>query len=225
MNPPNRKTPQAKRAQTQLKQQTGHAQALKPGVVQAKNAVSAQSIKQPVAPPVYSPQPRPNAVQQKPAGPARIKAHPVASPVYKPQPKQVLQTKQPVAHPPVQQTKPAQKAPSASRAHARPPSRSPKTPAAVQRMNNGHFVKTLTGKTILLDMDVGDEKKDGDDKKDGDEKKMTISSASRTGWCSCGSKTPYMQCHGAIPKTGRNDPCRCGSGIKYKRCHGRYYAL
>ena len=75
MNPPNKKPLETKVAQP-----------FKPAVFQSKNTVSAQSIKRPVAPPVYRPQSKPNAAQAKIADPLQIRPHPVAPPVYRPQP-------------------------------------------------------------------------------------------------------------------------------------------
>jgi len=54
MNSTNRKPPAAP-----------HAPHAKPVVVQLKTGVSAQSVKQPVAPPVYRPQPAPQVMQRK----------------------------------------------------------------------------------------------------------------------------------------------------------------
>ena len=98
INPPNKKS--TKVARPQFQQPRGRPQPFKPGVAQTKNTVSAQSVKRPVAPPVYRPHSKPNAVQQKnavkqkTAHPSSVKAHPSAPPVYRPQPTpKVLQAK------------------------------------------------------------------------------------------------------------------------------------
>lgn len=74
--------------------QTGHAPQPKPVVAQLKTGVSAQSIKRPIAPPVYRPQATPSAAQPKMANGAVNRKPPVAPPVYRPQQvPRVLQTK------------------------------------------------------------------------------------------------------------------------------------
>jgi hypothetical protein len=66
----------------------------KPRIVQLKTGVAPTTIKQPVAPPVYRPQPAPHCVQAKMPHPAHVKTQPVAPPVYRPQPlPKVMQTK------------------------------------------------------------------------------------------------------------------------------------
>ncbi|HJR08854.1 MAG TPA: hypothetical protein VJ842_16460 [Pyrinomonadaceae bacterium] len=94
MNSTNKKSPEARGISQPFKQQVGRAHQIKPGVAQLKTGVSAQSIKQPVAPPAYRPQATPNAAQPKMANGAVNRTPPVAPPVYRPQqaPK-VLQTK------------------------------------------------------------------------------------------------------------------------------------
>ena len=74
--------------------QTAAVGQFKPVVAQLKTPVSAQSIKRPVAPPVYRPQAKPMTAQPKMAKGAVNRKPPVAPPVYRPQqlPK-VLQTK------------------------------------------------------------------------------------------------------------------------------------
>lgn len=73
----------------------------KPVVAQLKTRVGAQSIKRPIAPPVYKPQPQQKVAQlktasapAKPAVTAPSVKYPVAPPVYRPQPvPKVLQKK------------------------------------------------------------------------------------------------------------------------------------
>lgn len=74
--------------------QAGSVRQFKPAVAQLKTPVSAQSIKRPVAPPVYRPQPTPKVAQRKMATDAVNRKLPIAPHVYRPQavPK-VLQTK------------------------------------------------------------------------------------------------------------------------------------
>lgn len=94
MNSSNKKAPLAKGVPPQVKPPARHALQFKPAVAQPKNAVFAQSVKRPVAPPVYNPQSKPNAVQQKTAMPSHLKPTAAAPPVYRPQPTpKVLQTK------------------------------------------------------------------------------------------------------------------------------------
>jgi hypothetical protein len=98
MSSTNKNAPEARGVQQPFNRQAGHAPQVKPGVAQLKTAVSAQSVKRPVAPPAYRPQAKPVGVQAKMAGTAQMKNHPVAPPAYRPQlvPK-VLQTKQTVS--------------------------------------------------------------------------------------------------------------------------------
>src|SRR6266566_476512 len=118
MNSTNRKSPEAKGLSQQSKQTAGHANQFKPAVAQLKNAVSAQSIKRPLAPPVYRPQPTSPVAQAKAVGqslmrvssvlpandpfkqpkvlqPKRVgKGQTIPPPAYRPQPvPRVLQTK------------------------------------------------------------------------------------------------------------------------------------
>lgn len=71
----------------------GSARQFKPVVAQLKTPVSAQSIKRPVEPPVYRPQPTPKVAQRKMATDAGNRKPPIAPPVYRPQVPKVLQTK------------------------------------------------------------------------------------------------------------------------------------
>jgi len=74
----------------------------KPAVAQAKNAATAQSVKRPVTPPVYRPQPTPQVLQRKAVTkpPVVGQEKRVAPAVYRPQPlPQVLQRKQLTANP------------------------------------------------------------------------------------------------------------------------------
>src|SRR2546426_8364908 len=100
MNSTNKKDPGARGIAQPFNRQAGHAPQLKPVVAQLKTGLTAQSVKGPVAPPVYKPQPRQRVAQAK-TSVARTKAavstqgvkRPIAPPVYRPQqiPK-VLQT-------------------------------------------------------------------------------------------------------------------------------------
>src|SRR5437660_4442884 len=94
MKPTYKKPPEAQRPLQHLKHQQEPARQFKPSVAQLKNAVSARSIKRPVAPPVYRPQAKTNAVQQKAIGPSQMRTNPVAPAVYRAQPTpKALQTK------------------------------------------------------------------------------------------------------------------------------------
>jgi hypothetical protein len=94
MNSTNKKPPEARGIPQPFNRQAGHGPQFKPAVAQLKTAVSAQSVKRPVAPPVYRPQATPNAAQPKMAHGGVNRKPPVAPPVYRPQPvPKVLQTK------------------------------------------------------------------------------------------------------------------------------------
>jgi hypothetical protein len=100
MNSNNKKGPGARGVAQPFNRQAGHAPQLKPVIAQLKTGVSAQSLKRPIAPPVYKPQPQQKVAQAK-TSVALAKAavstqgvkRPIAPPVYRPQqiPK-VLQT-------------------------------------------------------------------------------------------------------------------------------------
>jgi hypothetical protein len=83
----------------QQSKQSPNRQLSKPNVAQRQTASPAASVKQPVAPPVYRPQPTPKVLQgkstkssQSPVAPSAHK--PLAPPAYRPQPTpKVLQTK------------------------------------------------------------------------------------------------------------------------------------
>jgi len=94
MNPPNKKSPGAKGIPQPFKQRPGPAHQFKPPVAQLKNAVSAQSVKRPVAPPVFRPQAASKSAQPKMANGVVNRKPLVAPSVYRPQrvPK-VLQAK------------------------------------------------------------------------------------------------------------------------------------
>lgn len=94
MNSNNRKSPGARGIPQPFNRQAGRAPQFKPVVAQLKTRVSAQSVKRPVAPPVYRPQATPAAAQTKMAHGVLNRKSPVATPVYRLQqvPK-VLQTK------------------------------------------------------------------------------------------------------------------------------------
>lgn len=84
MNSTNKKPPQTRGILQPVNRPSELTPKNRPGVAQLKTGVSAQSSKQPVAPPVYRPQTKPKAVQTKVAG-TRAKGHPVGPPVYAPQ--------------------------------------------------------------------------------------------------------------------------------------------
>lgn len=94
MTPANRKSTGARGIPEPFNRQAGRVRQFKPVVAQLKNGVSAQSLKRPVAPPIYRPRATPNTAQPKMANGAVNRTPPVAPPVYRPQhvPK-VLQTK------------------------------------------------------------------------------------------------------------------------------------
>lgn len=95
MNSTNKRPSGATGTPQPSKPQPGRAPQHKPVVAQLKNGVPAQSVKRPVAPPVYRPQAKPVSVQAKTAVSSQIKGRPAAPPVYRPQPvPKVLQTKE-----------------------------------------------------------------------------------------------------------------------------------
>lgn len=88
-----KKDPAARGIPQPFKRQAGPAPHFKPVVAQLMTAVSAQSVKRPIAPPVYKPQLQPTVAQPKTAvAPAKsgVSAqrvmHRVAPPAYRPQP-------------------------------------------------------------------------------------------------------------------------------------------
>ena len=86
MNSTNKKSPAARGIPQPFNRPTRPAPQTKPVVAQFKTGVPAQNIKQPVAPPVYRPQPVPKAMQRKMANVA-AKAEPsLALPVSSSQP-------------------------------------------------------------------------------------------------------------------------------------------
>lgn len=101
MSSATKKAPGARGILQPFNRQAGHAPQQKPVVAQLKRGVSAQTIRQPLAPPIYRPQVTPKAVQPKMANGAVNRKPPVAPPVYRPQPvPKVLQTKSSSAHNP-----------------------------------------------------------------------------------------------------------------------------
>src|SRR5947209_12808673 len=82
-----------------FKRQAAHAPQHNPAVTQLKSAVSAQSVKRPVAPPVYRPQATPKVLQTKSSSAQSPQSgqeprQPVAPPLFRPQPTpRVLQAK------------------------------------------------------------------------------------------------------------------------------------
>jgi hypothetical protein len=98
MNPINKKPPEARAIRQPFKQQAGRVNQFKPTVAQLKNAVSAQSVKQP-APLVYRRQLQSAAAQAKTTGAAQLKPPPAPA-VYRPQPvPKVLQAKTAIGQP------------------------------------------------------------------------------------------------------------------------------
>jgi hypothetical protein len=98
----NKRSPGTRGIPQPFNREAGYTPQIKPGVAQQKTAMSAQSGKRPVAPPVYRPQAMPNAAQPKMASGAVIREVPVAPPVYRPpQVPKVLQTKSSSAHSPL----------------------------------------------------------------------------------------------------------------------------
>jgi hypothetical protein len=89
MNPTNKKSPRG--VPQPFNRPAGHATQTRPVVVQLKSGVSAHGIKQPVAPPVYRPQPTPKVMQRKLANVAAT-ADPVALDLRRSQPSPKLQT-------------------------------------------------------------------------------------------------------------------------------------
>jgi hypothetical protein len=151
MNPTNKKSPGARGIPQPLKQRTGPAHQFQPAIAQLKNALSAQSVKRPVAPPVYRPQARPVVAQAKMEGASQLGRHPATPAVYRPQSvSQVLQKKKsdPRAVPTDQKTrKPV--APPVYRPH--PPPRCLQTKAALsaQTPKQTHPINTGTADSKL----------------------------------------------------------------------------
>jgi hypothetical protein len=91
MNPPTKKSPGARAIPKLFKARTGPAPQFKPPVAQLGNAVSAQRVKRPVAPPVYRPESKPAAARHNSAS---------APPAHRPQAlPRVMQAKTPTAPP------------------------------------------------------------------------------------------------------------------------------
>lgn len=98
MNSTNKESPGVRGIRQPFNRQARHTPPSNSGAAQLQTVVSAQSVKRPVAPPVYRPQARPNAVQSKRANGAVNRKLPVAPPVYRPQQfAKVLQTKSSLA--------------------------------------------------------------------------------------------------------------------------------
>src|SRR6266478_4071086 len=105
MKPPNKKSAGARGITQPFKQRTGPTHQFKSAIAQLKTGVSAQSVKRPVAPPVYRPQATPKAAQPKMANGTVNWKPPVAPPIYRPQPvPKALQLKKPVPHQPFSQS-------------------------------------------------------------------------------------------------------------------------
>src|SRR6476660_2882412 len=86
MNSTNKKSPGARGIPQPFNRPTAHALQTRPVVAQLKTGVPAQSVKQPVAPPVYRPQPMPKVLQRKMVNVAANVEPPVALPVRSSQP-------------------------------------------------------------------------------------------------------------------------------------------
>lgn len=145
MNSTGKKPPQAKGLIQQPRQSIGHTQPNKPGVAQTKNAVSAQSIKRPVAPPAYRPQSKPPVAQPKTAGATQPKSTQAVPTVYRPQPvARVLQTKKRMSQPARPQVA-APRRPS----NPNPGVTQPKKSNAAQAVQRPHTTTTLQSKTAI----------------------------------------------------------------------------
>ncbi len=83
MKPTNRRPTLASSLGPQVKQRQQRAHDFKPVVAQTRTAPSAQSVKRPLARPVYGPQAKLTNVQAKMADSSLQKNHPVHRPVYK----------------------------------------------------------------------------------------------------------------------------------------------
>jgi hypothetical protein len=98
MTLPNKKSPPETKGVSQFKRPVAGAHPFKVAVAQSKGASTAQPVKRPVAPPVYSPQAKPKVLQTKSAGarqsqPSNARRQPAAPPAKRYEPK-VLQLKQ-----------------------------------------------------------------------------------------------------------------------------------
>ena len=98
MNPTNKKPFGARGVPQPFKPATKHASQLKPAIAQLKTAGTAQSVKRPVAPPVYRPQQGPGVLQKKGSSThsktmGQAPRGPIAPPVYRPEVKKVVQPK------------------------------------------------------------------------------------------------------------------------------------
>jgi hypothetical protein len=98
MNSTNKKSPGARGIPRPFNRQEKRAPQFKPVVAQLKTDVLAQSVKRPVAPPVYRPQSTPKVLQTKSAPAQSPQAGqasrpPVAPPVYRPEAKKAIQPK------------------------------------------------------------------------------------------------------------------------------------
>ena len=92
MNPA-KKSPGARHISSTFRKMD-QAPQIKPGVAQLKTGISAQSVKRPVAPPVYRPNiTTPNVAQPKMANGVVNRKLPVAPPVYRPEVKKIVQPK------------------------------------------------------------------------------------------------------------------------------------
>lgn len=91
---PTKKSPGASRISPSVNRKLDHAPQIRPVTAQLKTGISAQSIKRPVAPPVYRPNTTtPNAAQPKMANGVVNRKLPVAPPVYRPEAKKIVQPK------------------------------------------------------------------------------------------------------------------------------------
>jgi len=98
MNPTGKKSPGAGGVPQPFNRQTGHAPQSKPVVAQPKTAVSAPSVRRPVAPPAYHSQQVPKVLQTKSSSAPSPQAgqasrQPVAPPAHRPEAKKLIQPK------------------------------------------------------------------------------------------------------------------------------------
>jgi hypothetical protein len=155
MNPTNRKPPGARGIPQPFNRQAGRTAQPKPVVAQLKTAVSALSIKRPVAPPVYRPQQVPKVLQTKSSlaqspHAGQAPRQPAAPPVYHPEAKKLSQPNAPQAHRPEQkriaQPKMATAAPVPTRPNAPPAnsrSRPPVSPEPPRRTRAGQWSQSI----------------------------------------------------------------------------------
>lgn len=162
---PKKNSPPLRGSLLPFRGQAGSARQFKPVVAQLKIAVPAQTIKHPVVPPVYRPQPLPKVLQTKKAIGQNPQAHlvpgpPVAPPVYRPQARPLI------AQPKIARNSQIRKHPVAPPVY-RPPAKPGPTNATVQRytdvkiaqldgdgrlsQNGNYFIPKKPGQIIYAD--------------------------------------------------------------------------